>query len=288
MVVLGLTDGVPAGAAVVIDGVTAAAADEAEPSRLASLRGMPRRALTEVLDRAGVTAREIDLVMVAGIDARPVDRVRPFDGNVTARRRRLGAIPGVGFVLDIAGRPVFALRRRLIRKILDQEFAITAPVEFVHRHLAHAAGAYFTSGFIDAIAVTMDGGGDGDWAHVYDIRNSHFRRIGQARIAAAEPAARRHDERFVADFVQRHLGGNKPDRLVLAGDAFADDRIKQRLGELPGIERVHVRAGDPAPGLAPGAALAACMLNRKHGRMATNGRSMAPPAPTTELELERV
>ncbi len=287
MVVLGLTDTAPSGAAIVIDGVAAAVADEATLSRVANAHGMPRRALTEVLDRAGVTAREIDLVMVAVIDARPVDRVRPFGGNVT-RGRRLGAIPGVGAVLDIAERPVFALRRRLIRKILDQEFAITAPVEFVHRHLAHAAGAYFTSGFTDAIAVTMDGGGDGDWAHVYDIRKGHFRRIGQAPIGDAEPAARRHDEQFVADFVQRHLGGNKPDRLVLAGDAFRDLRINRRLGELPGIERVHVRAGDPASGLAPGAALAACMLNRKHGRMATNGPSPAYPAATREPELERV
>lgn len=287
MVVLGLTDTAPSGAAIVIDGVAAAVADEATLSRVANAHGMPRRALTEVLDRAGVTAREIDLVMVAVIDARPVDRAKPFGGNVTWGRR-LGAIPGVGAVLDIAGRPVFALRRRLIRKILDQEFAITAPVEFVHRHLAHAAGAYFTSGFTDAIAVTMDGGGDGDWAHVYDIRKGHFRRIGQARIAAAEPAARRHDEQFVADFVQRHLGGNKPDRLVLAGDAFRDARITRRLGELPGIERVHVRAGDAAPGLAPGAALAACMLNRKHGRMAANAPSPTYPAATREPELERV
>lgn len=287
MVVLGLTDGVPAGAAIVIDGVIAADRDEAALSRLASPRGMPRRALSEAFDRAGVTARDIDLVMVAVIDARPVNRIRPFDGNVTARRR-LAAIPGVGSVLDIASRPVFALRRRLIRKILDQEFAITAPVEFVHRHLAHAAGAYFTSEFVDAIAVTMDGGGDGDWAHVYDIRNGHFRRIGQARIADAEPAARRHDEQFVADLVERHLGGNKPDRLVLAGDAFSDGPINRRLGELPGIERVHVGAGDPASGLAPGAALAACMLNRKHRRMVTIERSVAPPASARELEMERV
>ena len=66
------------------------------------------------------------------------------------------------------------------------------------------------------------------------------------------------------------------------------DAVNRRLGELPGIERVHVRAGDAAPGLAPGAALAACMLNRKHGRMATNAPSPAPPAPTRELETERV
>ena len=77
MIVLGLTDAAPCGAAIVIDGVVAAALDEAASPGAAMARGIPRRALTEVLDRACVTARDIDRVMVAGIDRRPVNRLAP-------------------------------------------------------------------------------------------------------------------------------------------------------------------------------------------------------------------
>jgi predicted NodU family carbamoyl transferase len=270
MIVLGLTDAAPSAAAIVIDGVVVAALDEAA-SPHAAVRGMPRRALTGVLDRAGVTARDIDRVMVAGIDRRPVNRLAPHAGGNRSGRGRIGAlVPGLNLVLG----PVFAHRRRMIRRVLDEEFAITAPVEFVHHHLAHAAGAYFTSAIADAIAVTLDDGGDGDRAHVYDIRKGHFRRIGGARITDAEPG----DARSIADFVARHLGGNKPAEVVLAGAAFADGATGRLVGAVPGIERVFIAPAGAVCGLAPGAALAACMVNRKEARMA-----MAAAKPEPEM-----
>ncbi len=280
MIVLGLTDAAPCGAAIVIDGVVAAALDEAELSHVAMARGIPRRALTEVQNRARVTARDIDRVMVAGIDRRPVNRIAPHAGGPGSGRGRIGALaPGLGVILG----PVFSFRRRMIGRVLDDEFAITAPVEFVHHHLAHAAGAYFTSGIADAIAVTMDDGGDGDRAHVYDIRKGHFRRIGGARITDPEPGR----AQSIADFVASHLGGNKPADLVLSGAAFADPGIDRLVGAVPGIERVFIPQGAAASGLAPGAALAACMVNRKQDRMAMN--SAAPTrAPEPEPEMAPV
>ena len=162
----------------------------------------------------------------------------------------------------------------MIRRILDEEFAITAPVEFVHHHLARAACAYFTSGFADALVVTLDDGGDGDRSHVYDVRKGHFRRIGGARIADAEP----RDAATVADFLASHLGGNKPADLVLSGAAFTDGQTDRIVATLSGIERVFVPPGGAATGLAPGAALAACMVNRKQARMPMSA-AVPPPAP---------
>ncbi len=280
MIVLGLTDGAPCGAAIVIDGVVVAALDEAAPSHVAMMRGIPRRAMTEVLDRASMTARDVDRVMVAGIDRRPVNRLKAVDDGPATARGWIGAIPGVAPALGFAARPVFALRRRMIRGLVDDEFAITAPVEFVHHHLARAAGAYFTSGLEDAIVVTMDGGGDGDRAHVYDIRKGHFRRIGQVRIADAGPAIGPCDAPSLADFVASHLGGNKPNDLVLAGAVFADAGLRRRLGGLPGIERVFMPPAGAASGLAAGAALAACILNRNRDRMAI---AAAPPTRAPEM-----
>lgn len=270
MIVLGLTDAAPCGAAIVIDGVAAATLDEAAFAHSTMAQGIPRRALSEVLDRARVTARDIDRVMVAGIDRRPINRLRPHAGGPRPGRGTIGFAPGV-----MLG-PVFALRRRMIRRILNEEFAITAPVEFVHHHLAHAACAYFTSGIDDAIAVTLDDGGDGDRAHVYDIRKGHFRRIGGARIV--DPGLR--DAESIADFVMRHLGGNRPGDLVLAGAVLADGRINRLFGASSGVERVFIPPAGAVSGLAPGAAFAACMVNRKQARMAM---SAATPARTPEM-----
>jgi carbamoyltransferase len=66
-------------------------------------------------------------------------------------------------------------RRKRIAEILRDEFDISAPVKFLHHHHAHAASAYYTSGFDDALVVTMDGGGDGDCCHVYDGRGGQLK-----------------------------------------------------------------------------------------------------------------
>jgi carbamoyltransferase len=44
----------------------------------------------------------------------------------------------------------------------------------VDHHLAHITSAYFTSGFRDALVVSVDGGGDGRSSLVYAIRNGRF------------------------------------------------------------------------------------------------------------------
>jgi hypothetical protein len=248
MIVLGLTDAAPAGAAVVIDGIVAAARDEAAPGVAA--RGMPRHALTAVLEQARLTAHDIDRVMVAGIDRMPSGRA--------SGRGRTG--PLLGTILA----PLHALRRRDIRQILDEEFAITAPVEFVHHHLARASCAYFTSGFPDALAVTLDDGGDGDRGHVYDIRKGHFRPIGGIAVGQAAP----QEETAIADFIAGHLGGNKPEDLVLSGAVFDSLALDRLIAAIDGIERAGIAPGGGISDLAPGAALSTCMLNRKEARMA--------------------
>ena len=73
--------------------------------------------------------------------------------------------------------PIFAQRRHAIQRVLTQELGIAAEVEFINHHLAHATSACFTSGFDDVLVVTMDGGGDGCSATVYDVRDGQFERL---------------------------------------------------------------------------------------------------------------
>jgi carbamoyltransferase len=53
--------------------------------------------------------------------------------------------------------------RASIKKILKEKWGIDAPVVFVDHHVAHAAGAYFTSPYRErpALVVTLDAAGDG-------------------------------------------------------------------------------------------------------------------------------
>ncbi len=193
MLVLGLTDGITCGAAVIADGVVLAAVNEERLTRLKMAYGFPRQAIAEVLQLAGVEPADIDRVAAATINNHFFDGVRPFDGwmaqdkgfirnavfNSAGRFSFLiDSVPGLEALYYTARKPVFAARRRAIRRIMAQEFGIAAPVRFVNHHLAHATSAYFTSGFADATVVSMDGGGDGASSHIYEVRDGRFRRIG--------------------------------------------------------------------------------------------------------------
>ena len=70
--------------------------------------------------------------------------------------------------------PVYARRRKTVKKVLAEEFGIVAPVEFVEHHFAHACSAFYSSGYHDALVVTMDAQGDGSSSHVYQVKNGRW------------------------------------------------------------------------------------------------------------------
>ncbi|HXE56414.1 MAG TPA: carbamoyltransferase C-terminal domain-containing protein [Gemmatimonadales bacterium] len=191
MNVLGLGTEGDSGAAVVVDGRIVAAENEERSSRLKLVEGFPRGSIREVLHLAGLASRDLDAVLVGGTSDRFVDRLRPFEGWF--QHWRGGGMPG--WLKRQAGRfsryrdrfpflepayyalqsPTFARRRRAIRRVLRGEFGIDCPVRFVDHHFAHVASAYFTSGFDDALAISIDGGGDGRSSLVYEVRDGAFR-----------------------------------------------------------------------------------------------------------------
>ncbi|MGB6993399.1 MAG: hypothetical protein WBG00_09255, partial [Thermoanaerobaculia bacterium] len=80
MLILGLTDGITCGAAIVSDGIVLAAVNEERLSRIKMAYGFPRQSITEVMRIAGVTPGEIDRVASATVNNHFYDRLRPFDG----------------------------------------------------------------------------------------------------------------------------------------------------------------------------------------------------------------
>jgi carbamoyltransferase len=183
--ILGISDHVISGAALIEDGRVVAAVNEERLARKKMVMGFPHQSIAAVLKLANVDPVDLDYVAVASRWGHFLDELVDFDEGVFGVNE--GAVKNAFF--EIGSRlsflrsrvpalermyyglrePVFALRRRAIRKVLRDEFGVSCPVEFVWHHFAHAASAYYASGFDDAVVITLDGSGDGHSSHVYDV-----------------------------------------------------------------------------------------------------------------------
>ncbi|MGH8259575.1 MAG: carbamoyltransferase family protein [Steroidobacteraceae bacterium] len=191
MKILGITDHLTSGAALIEDGVVRAAISEERLARRKMVMGFPRQSIEACLALAGVEPHEIDAVAVASKWGHLLDRLVDFDAGVlgvkegwvkaaffAAGSRLAGlreALPFLESAYYGLRKPVYARRRRGIRDILRGELGIGAPVRFVWHHEAHAAGAYYASGFADALLATLDGSGDGHSSHIYEARGGRMR-----------------------------------------------------------------------------------------------------------------
>ena len=189
MRVLGLGTEGDSGAAIVQDGRILAAVNEERLSRMKLVIGFPRGAIREVMRLTNTEVGDLDAVMVASTRDLFSNELQRFDGWFQHSANGAG-----GLIKKAAGRfsryrdrfpflesgyyallgPSFWYRRTAIRKILQHELGVRCPIKFVDHHLAHVASAYLTSGFHDALAVSVDGGGDAKSALVYAVRDGQF------------------------------------------------------------------------------------------------------------------
>ena len=141
---LGIHDGHDAGA-VLIDGDSVFAVNEERLNRIKKYRGFPILSVRKVLEMAGADPEDVEIIAIAGI-FRKQKRLMELEDN-------LKAIFGPGF------------KRKVI---------------FVEHHLAHSASAYYTSGWRDALAVSIDAAGDGLSSSIYVARDGEMIRIAQS------------------------------------------------------------------------------------------------------------
>lgn len=67
--------------------------------------------------------------------------------------------------------------KHLYQFLFEREFGVSIPREkfqFVHHHLAHAAGSYYLSGFDRSLVLTIDGEGDDVSSMVIDVNGKDF------------------------------------------------------------------------------------------------------------------
>ncbi|MEN8130873.1 MAG: carbamoyltransferase C-terminal domain-containing protein [Pseudomonadota bacterium] len=193
MNVLGISDHYIGGASIVIDGKLVAAVNEERLVRKKMVMGFPWKSVEAVLKLAGLEPGDLDYVAVAsrwghflpeyvdfssgvfGVDEGTVKNAFFSVGSrLSFLRSKLPFLETLYYQLR---QPTYAHRRNAIRRVLRNEYDIHAPMDFVWHHYAHAAAAYYGSGYKDALVVTLDGSGDGHSSHVYDVTEGDWRRL---------------------------------------------------------------------------------------------------------------
>ncbi len=142
--ILGIHDGHDAGAVLIDDG-RIFTLNEERLNRIKKYRGFPVLSVGKVMEIVGASPEDVEIIAIAGI-FRKQKRLLELD-------RSLRAIFGADFK----------------KKVL-----------LVEHHLAHSASAYYTSGWRDALAVSIDAAGDGLSSSIYIARDGEMIRIAQS------------------------------------------------------------------------------------------------------------
>ncbi|MCZ6799405.1 MAG: hypothetical protein O7F12_02855, partial [Nitrospirae bacterium] len=193
MKILGITDHIISGAAVIENGRVLAAVNEERLIRKKLVMGFPRQSIALVLKMANVKPEELDYVAVASKWGHFLNNYVDFDDGLFGVDR--GVIKNLFFSAGSKlsflrekvplleklyyglRKPVYARRQSAVRRVLQEELGIKCPVEFIGHHYAHACSAFYSSGYKSALVVTSDGSGDGSSSHVYEVKNGRWKRL---------------------------------------------------------------------------------------------------------------
>jgi carbamoyltransferase len=199
-------------AALLVDGVLVAAVEEerfnrikhGKPAEFDNPHQLPERAIRFCLNHAGLTAGDIDHVAYSfSPQLRQAQyRTEWWDPRLEETfRLRLGQVRAVA--------------EELLGRSLRQKF------HFVPHHMAHAASAYFPSGFDRAAILTIDGIGE--------IAGSLLAKAVGTRIQPVETIDYPHSLGFLWEVMSTHLGFSHYDASKVMGlAAYGDPKVFRR------------------------------------------------------------
>ena len=179
MIILGLSTGHDAGAAIVVDGKIVSAINEERLNRKKMYWGFPDLSIPECLRISNIRADQIDAVAIAGTSS---TRAKPLEfgyesvgffrtffaelSNTPLTGMLMGTEIGTKATRKVFESSIFRGTSEIENKL--KEFGIASPTHFIDHHLSHATGAYFTSGWNDCITLTLDASGDGWCSRIYN------------------------------------------------------------------------------------------------------------------------
>jgi len=156
-----ISQGHDSAAALVVDGIVVAALAEERISRRKHTGDFPRGAIAYCLAEAGLGIQDID-ELAHGFDYAPYRTV---------------------YQIDPVSRELYrdVYSRDALLKLVARDFPDLPPerVHHVGHHLAHAASAYYTSGWDECLVVVIDGMGEAQSVTVYQARAGRLDRIAQ-------------------------------------------------------------------------------------------------------------
>ena len=156
-----ISQGQDSAAALVVDGTLVAAVAEERISRKKHTGDFPRGAIASCLAQAGLTLADVD-ELAHGFDYAPFRTI--FGVNPVSRELY---------------RNVFSREALLALVARDLPGFPPERVHHVEHHLAHAASAYFTSGWEECLVVVIDGMGEVQSVSVYHARAGRLERLFQ-------------------------------------------------------------------------------------------------------------
>lgn len=192
MKVLGISDGMTGGAALIEDGKISYAIHEERLIRAKMATGFPRESIAKVLEDTHTRPVEIDAIAMATVNEFFREQAIAYDGWLLREQAPLKEVLlNVSSLVNrvFGARQFFQqsyyemksflgrARRKAIERLLHRDWGFTCPIKFIDHHFAHACSAYFTSGLGDATVITMDGAGDNSSSRVYAVKDGRFRKL---------------------------------------------------------------------------------------------------------------
>jgi carbamoyltransferase len=228
--VLGFSTTHDSGATLVRDGEIVAAVNEERFNRRKHYGYLPFESIDYCLQAADIDIDDVDTVAVPSdvlrTDARLLLDTDPETTNVSQG--------SMSSLKKLTRRSVETLRRLGSRNTeipayaRDVEFPDDCPVALVNHHEAHAATAYYASGFDDALVVTLDGLGDRLSGTVWRGRDG--------RLESLRQWGRSGSLGWFYGIVTQALGwwiGNGEGKTMgLASYAEPEQRVKNELREI--------------------------------------------------------
>jgi carbamoyltransferase len=238
--ILGISDGMTGGAALIEDGAIRYAIHEERLVRAKMATGFPQHSINHVLAATGTQPAEIDGIAIATLNEVYREDAIAYNGWLmkeqaplkemllgvsSAINQRFGASPFLQESYYKLKGMVGRSRRSTMEQRLRSEWGFSCPIQFVEHHYAHACSAYYTSGLREATVITMDGAGDNTSSRVYHVKEGQFKVLGNVNSFNSLGNYYAYITHLCGFKAQRHEG--KITGLAAYGEPIYVDILKQ-------------------------------------------------------------
>src|SRR4030042_2392289 len=165
MKILSIHDGHNASAAILDDNKVLSCISEERLNRIKFFWGWPKLSIQKVLEESKLTLDDIDIVTISHFDTK------------NYIKRKLSLLESYNWRPKIFFGQLYNILQTIQKERRVRKFAKGKKIKdifFCDHHLAHAASAYYFSGFDDALVVTIDALGDSLSHTAYEVKNGQW------------------------------------------------------------------------------------------------------------------